>query len=464
MNEPDVTQDAWAEKIAAYGANCQVELTAELRAASLVRVADTIGTALGATGSDAAQVVERYAGDLGELSKHTVWGTAATADVEAVALANGVKARYLDFNDAYYGMSSCHPSDIIPTVFAAALEVGASDDAFLRGCALGFEVILRVSDRMEPRLRGFDHVNMTFLGALVGVAHVMELDEQQLRHALGVMVTSHAALRQTRTGQLSMWKAFAAADACRHALYSARLGAAGVEGPPAPFAGQNAYFRRAMGWNEDEFPELALAVDQQPWGIANTQIKKFPAGSVGQSAAQAGEDLVAKGLRLDDVVSIDIRLDPKAYPLMVSPEKLQPRTRETADHSIPYLIVSALERGRIDVSSFEMSSILSEPTQRFLADNITVSETEELAGGHERGFPIALTATTTDGRAVDLLVESIPGTPGNEMSDEELKEKFHRNLTRSLLEDRTDEIWQAAWAIGGDTGDGIAEVNRLLRA
>lgn len=464
MNERDVTTDVWAEQIAAYATRCEVDLTDELRTAALVRVVDTFGTALGATGSDAAHVVERYAGDHGNQGRHTVWGTSATTDVEAAVLANGVKARYLDFNDAYYGMSSCHPSDIIPTVFAAAVESGASDDAFLRGCALGYEVIMRVSDRMEPRLVGFDHVQMTILGGLVGVAHVMELTEQQTRHALGLMVTSHVALRQTRTGQLSMWKAFAAADANRHAVYSARLAAVGAEGPATPFTGQNAVFRRVMGWTDDEFPELALAVDRHPSGIANSQIKKYPAGSVGQSAAQAGEDLVAKGLRLGDVASLDIRLDPFAYPLMVSPEKLQPQTRETADHSIPYLVVSALHRGRIDVSSFDLAEITDPMVQDYLASNVRVSEHEELAGGHERGFPIVVTATLSSGEIIEHAVESIPGTPGNEMTDDELKEKFSRNLARSAIADRIDEIWSATWGIGdANSGQGLTDVNRLLR-
>ncbi len=463
MQETDATRDEWAERLAAF-ATTDFEVDEELRRGILVRVVDTFGTALGATGSDASDVVERYAGDRGDHGRHTVWGTSATTDVEQAALVNGVKARYLDFNDAYYGMSSCHPSDIIPTLFAGAVESGADEATFLRAIAIGYEAIMAASDVMEPRLRGFDHVQMTILGALTGSAHVMGLTEQQARHAVGLGVTSHVSTRQSRTGQLSMWKAFAAPDACRHGLYSCRLAACSAEGPIAPFTGLNGAFRRVMGWSETEFPVLDLEAGRVPRGIIGSQIKKYPCGSVGQSAAQAGEDLVEMGLRLPDVAHIDIRLDPKAYPLMVSPEKLAPRTRETADHSIPYLIVSALKRGMIDVASFEPAAILDEDVHAFLASSVTASEDPALAGGHERGFPIGLTVTRTDGSTFSFEVERIPGTPGNEMSDDELREKFRRNLHRSRIADRADELWDTTWSLGtGGTGT-IDRLGALLRA
>lgn len=464
MQETDATRDDWAERLAAFAVT-PFALDAELRHGILVRVADTIGTALGATGSDASDVVERYAGDRGDHSPHPVWGSHATTDVEQAGLVNGVKARYLDFNDAYYGMSSCHPSDIIPTLFAGAVESGADEQTFLRAIAIGYEAIMAASDVMEPRLRGFDHVQMTILGALTGSAHVLGLTEQQARHAIGLGVTSHVSTRQSRTGQLSMWKAFAAADACRHGLYACRLAACGAEGPIAPFTGLNGAFRRVMGWAEEEFPPLAIEAGALPRGIIGSQIKKYPCGSVGQSAAQAGEDLVAMGLRLADVGRIDIRLDPKAYPLMVSPEKLAPRTRETADHSIPYLIVSALRRGSVDVGSFDESAINDPEVHAFLATNFHAVEDEALAGGHERGFPIGLTVTRTDGTSFSFEVERIPGTPGNEMTDEELREKFRRNVARSRISDRSDALWDAAWSLGEGSGDeGVRRLAGLLRA
>lgn len=461
MQEQDTTVDEWAERLAAF-AVAPFEIDEALRQAILVRVVDTIGTALGAAGSDASDVVERYAGDRGALGRHGVWGTSATTDVESAALVNGVKARYLDFNDAYFGVSICHPSDVIPALFATALEVGADDATFLRACAIAYEAIMRAADTMPIQTSGYDHIQMTILGGITGAAHLLGLAEAQARHAVGICVTSHVSLRQTRTGQLSMWKAFAAADACRHALVTCLLARAGAEGPVAPFTGLNGSFRRLLHLAPEEFPTLDLEAGRVPRGIATSQLKNYPLGAVGQSAAQAGEQLVAQGVRLADVARLRVLLDPKAYPIMVSPEKLAPRTRETADHSIPYVLVSALHRGHIDVASFDAEAIADPVVQTFLAESVDVEVDESLAGGHARGYPMRVRATLKDGSSVELTSESAPGTPGNEMTPERLREKFTRNVQRSALADRTDVIWDAVWGLG-DAPDGVATLDRLLR-
>lgn len=462
MQEQDTTTDEWAERIAAFAVT-GFDVDEDLRRAILVRVVDTVGTALGATGSETSDVVDRYAGDRGALGRHAVWGTSATTDVETASLVNGVKARYLDFNDAYFGISICHPSDVIPALFAVAHEIGAEDVAFLRACAIAYETIMRAADTMPVQTSGFDHVQMTILGGVAGAAHLLGLSEAQARHAVGMCVTSHASLRQTRTGQLSMWKAFAAADACRHAVVTCLLAAAGAEGPVAPFAGLNGAFRRLFDLRPEEFPGLELHAGTVPRGIATSQLKNYPLGAVGQSAAQAGERLVAQGIRLGDVREVEILLDPKAYPIMVSPEKLAPRTRETADHSIPYVLVSALHRGRIDAASFDEDAIADPTVQGFLSGSVAVRVDESLAGGHARGYPMRVRAALQDGRTVEVSSESAPGTPGNEMTAERLREKFTSNVGRSVLAERTNAIWDAVWLLGASTG-GIAAIDRMLRA
>lgn len=462
--ERDSTSDEWLESIAAFAAAPTAEPDADLAEAVITRVVDTIGCALGSRGNDAPAVSAAYAARRSAGGRHAVWGTDILSDLEGAALANGVAARYLDYNDAYYGVEPIHPSDMIPALFATALEQGSTDAEFLDAVATGYEVAMEAADLISCRDRGFDHVNVTMLGASAGVATLLGLDEQQARHAVSVAVTSHGAFRQARHGMLSMWKAFAAADACRHSVYSGLLASLGVHGPVAPFTGQNAFFRRALGLAEGEFPDLVLPKRGEARRIARSQIKRFPCGSVGQSAGQAATDLVERGVRLDDVASIDMRLDPKAAGLMVSPEKLEPRTRETADHSIPYVVVSTLERGLLDVGSFSPDAFNDEQVHRFLRENVTVSADPALGGGHDMGFPIRLTLQMKDGRTERHDVEHPPGSPSNQMTTEQIRTKFDGSVSRSPLADRADEIWDAAWALRSGTAGAVGELDRLLRA
>ncbi|MDD9206747.1 MmgE/PrpD family protein, partial [Georgenia sp. 10Sc9-8] len=360
-----------------------------------------------------------------------------------------VATRYLDYNDAYYGVEPIHPSDVVPTLFATALEYGRSADELLEAVAVAYEVAMEAADRITPRLSGFDHVNVTMLGAVAGVAALMRLEEDQARHAVAIAVTSHGAFRQARHGQLSMWKAFAAADACRHALYAGLLASFGARGPAAPFTGQNAFFPRALGLAPEEFPSLDLPARGEARRISRSQIKRFPCGSVGQSAGQAATDLVERGVRLSEVASIDMRLDPKAAGLMVSPEKLEPRTRETADHSIPYVVVSTLKRGALDVGSFENSAVGDLEVHAFLRDRLTVAEDQALGGGHDMGFPIDLTVTMRDGSVQRHAVEHPPGSPDNPMSREQLRSKFMGVVAGTAMAERAEDIWSATWSMRG---------------
>jgi 2-methylcitrate dehydratase len=458
----DNTTDPWLESIAAFAAAPTAAPDDALTESILVRVVDAIGCALGAIGNDAPEVARAYAARRSGSGTHLVWGTDTFSDAEGAALANGVATRYLDYNDAYYGMEPIHPSDVIPTLFAAAVEQCSDPVEFLDAVAVAYEVAMEAADRIAPRPRGFDHVNVTMLGAAAGVATLLRLSEQQARHAVSIAVTSHGAFRQARQGQLSMWKAFAAADACRHALYAGILASFGARGPVAPFTGQNAFFARALGLPGPEFPSLPLPARGQSRRIAMSQIKKFPCGSVGQSAGQAATDLVARGVRLADIESIDMRLDPKAAGLMVSPEKLEPRTRETADHSIPYVVVSTLKRGALDVGSFSPQAIADDEVHAFLRDRLTVSEDPELGGGHDMGFPIRLWLTMKDGSVQRHAVEHPPGSPHNQMTGEQLRAKFDASVAATPMAERAGQIWEATWALGSGKGT-INELEQLLR-
>lgn len=460
--ERDSTTDLWLESISEFAAAPAADASGPLAESIVSRVVDTIGCALGARAADASEVSTAYAARRSTGGQHSVWGTDVLSDLEGAALANGVAARYLDYNDAYYGVEPIHPSDVIPTLFAMALEQGSTDAQFLDAVAVSYEVAMDVADLITPRLSGFDHVNVTMLGAAAGVATLLGLTQEQARHSVSIAVTSHGAFRQARTGQLSMWKAFAAADACRHAAYAALLASLGARGPVAPFTGQNGFFQRALNLSPREFPQLTLPPRESVGRIARSQIKRFPCGSVGQSAGQAATELLEKGVRFDDIDFMEMHLDPKAAGLMVSPEKMEPRTRETADHSIPYVVVSTLKRGTLDVNSFTADAIADEQVHTFLRECMKVEEDSSLGGGHDMGFPIRLRLNMKDGTVVQHEVEHPPGSPNNQMTTEQLRAKFDGSVSRSPLAERADAIWETTWELASG-GNRLDEINRLLR-
>ncbi|MCS7129545.1 MAG: MmgE/PrpD family protein, partial [Candidatus Caldarchaeum sp.] len=200
------------------------------------RILDSVGCFFGAFHEEAVKASRtaalKYAA---KPSGSTLWLTGESTSPEWASFVNSVGVRALDFNDTYLSKEPLHPSDMIPAIVAAGEVHGANGREVLEAVAVGYEVGCRLCDAVSLRKKGWDHVNFTMVGAAAGVGKVMRLSEDKLRHALALAVVPHAAMRQTRAGELSMWKGAAAANACRNAVFACMLAENGMTGPSQPF-------------------------------------------------------------------------------------------------------------------------------------------------------------------------------------------------------------------------------------
>src|SRR5206468_807797 len=147
--------------------------------------------------------------DFGGRPLCTLIGGGATAPDRA-ALYNGVLVRYLDFNDSYFARGeTCHPSDNLAPVLAAAEYASASGRELLTALAVAYQVQCRLSDEAPVRAKGFDHTTQGAYAAAAGAAKALRLNEPEAASAIAIAGTALNALRVTRTGTLSQWKGMA---------------------------------------------------------------------------------------------------------------------------------------------------------------------------------------------------------------------------------------------------------------
>ncbi|MEM2515568.1 MAG: MmgE/PrpD family protein, partial [Candidatus Caldarchaeum sp.] len=199
------------------------------------RVLDSFGCYLGAWNEEALVSARKAALKYAVTNQgSTLWLSGEKATPDWASFANAVGVRALDFNDTYLSKEPLHPSDMIPAIIAAAETSGADGRAVAEAIAVGYEVGCRLCDAVTLRKKGWDHVNFTMVAAAAGVGRVMGLDAEKLGNALSLAVVPHAAMRQTRAGELSMWKGAAAANACRNAVFACMLAENGMTGPSQP--------------------------------------------------------------------------------------------------------------------------------------------------------------------------------------------------------------------------------------
>ena len=159
------------------------------------RVLDSIGCYFGAQDTKAIQCIKK------------VYPPKKETPIEHLAWTRGAAVRALDFNDTYLSKEPCHPSDLIVPLYYGAIDSKSSGKQFLEAVVLGYEVLVRLCDAAGIRKRGWDHVTYLPIAGAVACGYLYRLNPDQTRHAVALALTGHVALRQTRVGEISDWKA-----------------------------------------------------------------------------------------------------------------------------------------------------------------------------------------------------------------------------------------------------------------
>src|SRR3954466_4267575 len=210
------------------------------------RVIDSFATAVGAMDAEAYAVAKRCALRVQSDRPATLFG-GGTSSVEWATFVNGLLIRYLDYNDTYLSLEPAHPSDNLAPVLAVGESVGAEGKQIITAAVLGYEIQCRLCDAASLRMQGVDHVTYGAISSALAAGKLMELNATQLRHAVGIAGVCNVALRQTRSGELSMWKGCAFANAARNGVFAALLAAEGLTGPAPIFEGDLGFMKLLTG-------------------------------------------------------------------------------------------------------------------------------------------------------------------------------------------------------------------------
>jgi 2-methylcitrate dehydratase len=432
------------------------------RAARSVRRAliDSLGCAVAAIDSPPAIVARGLAADSTSTSAATVLGLGRPSTIELAAFANSVMVRYLDCNDMYFTTrgGGGHPSDMIPAALAVGESVAATGPEAIAAIAVGYEVNGALATGVWLRERGWDQgLNIVAATAMM-TGSLLRLDREQLGHALALAVTPNVPVRQTRVGHLSMWKGCATAGAVRNGIFAALLAKRGMTGPPAPFEGGSGIWELVTGPFELRFP-----VTNGEFVVEDVHTKVRPA----EYNAQGPIDLaleVRDRFDIDDVEAIELDTYFLAYhEIGMDRAKWDPQNRETADHSLPYLLAVALVDGVIDQRSCAPERVL-DPALRPLMNTITIRENPEFTARFPSEITSRLVVRLRNGDEVVAATSYPKGHRHNPIADTEIDEKFDRMVAGRSARDLEicGRLRERLWAL--DQVKDIGDIMRPLAA
>ncbi len=371
----------------------------------------------------------------------TIWFTDFRTVPEYAAFVNGSMIRALDFNDTYLSKEPLHPSDMIGALYAANEYSSLDGSDFLKGIVVGYEVGIRLCDSGSIRVNGWDHVNYTMIGAVAGLGSMLELSYDEVSEALAIAVVPHIALRQTRAGKIKMWKASAASDACRHALYATYLASIGYEGPYKPFKGEMGFIKQ-LGVDFDDKPIVGLKEVKSPDGILKSYMKFHPVEYHAQSAVDAVLKLKDRyNFTYEDIEEVKVGTVQATYDIIVKhPEKWDPDTRETADHSLPYIVAYTLAYGDIWIDAFDEERLKDKKVRKIM-NKMKIYVDEELDKRYPADVPNRVSVKLRDGSVVEETVYKPRGYPGSGDDVEQLVlNKTRRLLSKYYPEEHVEDI------------------------
>ncbi len=418
------------------------------------RVIDTLACALGGFDAEPSKIARVMAGKVTSKTPARILGTLEQSSPELAAFANTVMMRYLDLNDAQ-GNGGGHPSDFFGALLATAETTKTDGKTFITAIVVAYELYLSFFSAIRIGTRGFDHSVYIVISGAAGVARIMKLDHQKMANALSFALTSNMTLGVVRRGELSMWKACAGANAARNAIFANQLAAEGMTAPQAVFEGENGVWDTA-----GKFAWPALPKAGAPFRINDIQTKIHPCVYPGQSPVEAMLKIRSE-LDPGEIESIVVRTYRSAwFEAGSEPEKWAPATRETADHSIPFLVSAALLDGKIDAATFSEKRI-TDPNLKSLMQKVQVIHDPELDALllANASNPCRMEITLRNGQKKLSSVDYPKGHAKNPASDREIEQKLYSLNNCLLAPDQLSKLLAMCWKL-----EELDDVRELISA
>jgi 2-methylcitrate dehydratase len=394
-----------------------------------IRVLDSLGCALGALGAPPVRAIRAQVDEFGGRPLCTLIGGGRTAPDRA-ALDNGALVRYLDFNDSYFAPGeTCHPSDNLAPVLAASEYTHASGRELLTALAVAYQVQCRLSDEAPVRAKGFDHSTQGAYAAAAGAAKALRLGEAETANAVAIAGTALNALRVTRTGALSQWKGLAYPFTAFGAVEAAFLAARGITGPDEVFEGNKGFMDSIAGRFEIDWEREDLE------RVRRTFLKRYNAEIHSQSALEALLELrEAHALNPEEVERVELDTFQVAYDIIGGGEeggKKEIRTKEEADHSLPYLLAVALLDGQVMPEQFAPERIVRADVQELLL-RVDVRPAADLSARFPAEHGCRLRLRLAGGATLAAEKSDYHGFVTRPMNWERAREKFERLAAGSV--------------------------------
>jgi 2-methylcitrate dehydratase len=472
-------QDQLAWKLALVATD-PVELTAEVTEMVINRLIDDAAVAAASLSRGPVRAAREQALRHPAGPGAAVWGAAAQVRIspEWAAWANGVAVRELDFHDTFLAAEYSHPGDNIPPLLAVAQHTGRTGDELVRAIAAAYEIQVDLVKGICLHEHRIDHIAHLGPSVAGGIGALLGLDTAVVYQAIGQALHTTTQTRQSRKGEISSWKAYAPAFAGKTAIEAVDRAMRGQGSPSPIYEGEDGVIAWLLSGPEAVYTVPLPAPGEPKRAILETYTKEHSAEYQAQALIDLARRLSPRYPDTSQIASIVIRTSHHTHQVIGSgsgdPQKYDPHaSRETLDHSLPYIFAVALQDGGWHHVRSYAPERARRPDTVELWQKITTAEDPEWTRRYhdpdpaKRSFGGRVEITMTDGStsAEEIAVADAHPAGARPFAREQYVAKF-RTLAEGVIDpDAQDRFLDAASRLPGlDAGElaalalpGIAE-------
>lgn len=399
-------------------------------------VQDCIGCAVAGIRDPASEKIIGYLSGTGARGGCTVIASSLRLPPAEAALANGVTAHALDYDDVN-NASIAHTSVVLlPAAIAACELTSAGGGDLILGMAIGFEMIARLGLAMLPE--HYDHgwhstSTLGVMGAAAAAGRILGLDVDQMRAALG---TAASLASGTKQNFGTMTKPLHAGHAAGSGVMSALLAKQGFSADD-DIMERGLSFPRLFGGGR--VPDLSQIAENwgDPWELeaSGITIKKYPCCAGNHSSLDAMLKLLGENeIKPGEVKKITCEVPALVMGIL---HRHSPASAREARFSLEFAMAAAVNDRAAGLRQYTDQRVNDPSIRRLMARVETIEMGPELAaelrGGDLKGSRV--TVELEDGRIIRSSAGEARGHPGDPLTDEELDTKF-RECSMGILPEK----------------------------
>jgi len=451
---------ALSETLAAYAAGFDpARIPAAVRERARLLMLDSIGIALASHGYEFSRRALAAVGELDGGGDSVVIGTRLRMDPHNAALANGVLVHGLDYDDTHARGVIHATASVLPAVLALAARGDRSGADMVAAYVLGIETATRLGAVAKGGFHqvGFHPTGLigTF-GCTLAAGWLLGLDARQMMDAQGIALSVAAgSLEFLNDGAWN--KRMHPGWAANAGITAATFGKHGYTGTRLAYEGRFGLYASHLVGQADY--DLALATEGlgQVWEVQRVSVKPLPACHFTHASIDAAARLHAQGIRPDQVRRITVLVPAEVVKTVCEPEasKRKPANSYEAQFSIPYLVGTALSKGRLTLDDLEEAA-LRDPTVLALA--AITDYRHDPDSGFPRHYSGEVVVELKDGRTVREREAVNRGAEDRPLTAGDIRAKYRDNALRQVPAARAEAIEQCVLGLEDGSARALADL------